>query len=61
MTIISIMYIIAGYWAANRTVYKNYVIVGDNVMNIFVRKIVVALLLGWILIPIAIVMTILGK
>ncbi len=55
-TIIFIIYIAAGWWAANRTIYANRVIFGQY-LNILVQKFFVVFLFGWLLIPIALIKT----
>ena len=47
-------------WAANKTIYANYVSFGSP-SQIFFRKMLPSMLLGPILIPVAIVKTIRGK
>lgn len=54
------IYMILGYWAAGRTIYKNYVMVG-TFTTIFMRKVITGLFLGWILIPIAIISVCVNK
>ena len=51
--ILFIIYVIAGYWAVNQTVYANKVLIG-TLTNIFFRKLTYAIFVGWILIPVAI-------
>ena len=55
-----IIYLILGYWATGRTIYRNRILIGSW-KSIFFQKIAVALLLGWILIPIAIVRLLMGR
>lgn len=54
------IYLILGYWAAGRTIYKNYVMIG-TFTDIFMRKLIAGLFLGWILIPLAIISVIVQK
>ena len=54
--ILFIVYIAAGWWAANRTVYANRVIFGQY-STIMMQKFIVVLLFGWALIPIALIKT----
>ena len=49
-----LVYIIAGWWAANRTFYANKTLFGI-IYAIWTQKFIVAMFLGWILIPIAII------
>lgn len=55
-----IIYMILGYWAAGRTVYKNQILIGTTT-SIIMRKVITGLFLGWILIPMAIVSIFLSK
>ena len=43
-----LVYIIAGWWAANKTLF-------GSIYAIWTQKFIVAMFLGWILIPIAII------
>lgn len=54
------IYMILGYWAAGRTIFKNYVLIG-SFTTIFMRKVIAGLFLGWILIPVALISLIFGK
>lgn len=54
------VYMILGYWAAGRTIYKNYIMFG-SFTSIFMRKAIAGLFLGWLLIPIAIISLIFGR
>lgn len=58
--IIVVIYLIAGYWAAGYVIYRNK-IVFKKVGQLFVEKVVWGAILGWLLIPVAIVMKLLGK
>lgn len=58
--ILMIIYMILGYWAVGRTIYANKIRVG-TMSNLFVSRVVMGTLLGWILIPVAIVSIFLGK
>lgn len=55
-SILLIIYIAAGWWAANRTVYANRVVFGQYT-TILMQKFMVALLFGWLLIPVALIKT----
>lgn len=55
-TILFIVYISAGWWAANRTIYANRVLFGQYTA-ILMQKFIVAFVLGWILIPVALIKT----
>lgn len=49
-----IIYIIAGYWATNQTIYANKIRIGSN-LYLFMSRLVWGAIFGWILIPWAIV------
>lgn len=57
MEILLVVYMIAGYIAAGKTIYANTIVFGglEGLGNHFIEKVVVGLLLGWILIPVAII------
>lgn len=55
-TIIIIAYAVLGYWAAGRTVYANKIRVGTW-NDLFINRLIVGCLLGWILIPVALIKT----
>ena len=59
-TILLILYVALGYWAANQTIYANKVMIGSW-GAIVGQKLTVGVLLGWILIPIAIIKLVMGK
>jgi len=50
------LYIILGYWATGKTIYANSILIG-NVGDIFVKRCVMGAILGWILIPVALIKT----
>lgn len=54
MPILLVIYIVLGWWAANRTVYANKVLFGSW-NAIVLQKFAVALFLGWLLIPVAVI------
>ena len=54
-SILVIVYIILGYWAANKVWYSKRVYLVSDGGKFFVQKMVVAIFLGWILIPVALV------
>lgn len=57
MEVLFIIYLILGYWAANRTIYANKIVFGTW-SAIFMPKFWVGMFLGWLLIPIALIKTI---
>ncbi len=59
--ILIILYIRYSYKAVNDLVYSKYTLYGKSVMDIVMRKCLTGLLLGWILIPIWIIKSILSN
>ena len=59
MTILFLIYWVAGYWAAGEVIYKNKIIIEYRIGTLFFRKIILGLMFGWILIPFAIIRNIL--
>ena len=49
-----IIYMVLGYWATGKTIYANQVMLGTW-NGIFMRRLCMGTLLGWILIPWAII------
>ena len=59
-TILLIIYIAAGYWAVNQTFYYNKIVIyrfGET----FPIKLLLGFLVGWLLIPVAILLTLIRK
>ena len=52
--LVIILYVALGYWAAGKTVYANAIRIGTW-GELFFRRLGVGVLLGWILIPIALI------
>lgn len=61
MEIIAVIYVIAGYWATGKTVYSNYVLYIGRPVDFFIRRVAVGTFFGWILIPVAIIKSMLGR
>ena len=61
MEILLIIYIVAGYWAAGKTIFANVGWFGDGWTTLIIWKLVVGSVIGFILIPIAIIKTVLGR
>lgn len=61
MPILLIIYMILGLWALNKVWYSKRVYLVRDSLLFNAKKFMIALLLGWILIPIALVLKILGK
>ena len=55
MLVLIILYGILGYWAAGKTIYRNYIMIG-NIHSIIAKKLTTGIFFGWILIPVAIIM-----
>lgn len=60
MMILVILYIILGYWATGKTIYANSVLIGAW-NDIFIKRCCMGAILGWILIPVALIKTFSGK
>ena len=58
--IIAIVYIIAGYWATGETIYANKILIGQA-GDIFIQRCVMGAILGWALIPVAIIKRIFSR
>lgn len=50
-----IIYLVLGYWATGQTIYRNRILIGTN-QGIFMERLISGAILGFILIPIAIVL-----
>ena len=59
MPILVIIYMILGYWAAGKTIYANKVVIYSGLIH--TNRAVYGFAFGWILIPIALLKTLLGK
>jgi hypothetical protein len=55
-----IIYLIFGYWATGKTIYANKIIVYQQ-GQLFLQKLIMGGLLGWILIPWAILKMIFSR
>lgn len=58
-TVIGIIYLVAGYWAANKVLYEGKTVFYTSELTLFMKKFVTGLAFGWILIPVAIIKSIL--
>ena len=58
--ILIIAYLALGYWATGKVVYANKVVFYAG-YTFFIRKVMWAFFLGWLLIPIAILKLLFGK
>ena len=59
--VLVIVYFAAGYWAVNKTIYANKVVVYSKIGDLFVQKVIWAVVLGWALIPAALIKKLLGR
>lgn len=53
-TLFVIIYAILSYWAIGQTLYANYIRVG-TLSNLFIIRLILGCLLGFVLIPIAVI------
>lgn len=60
MVILFIIYMVAGYWAVGKTIYANRIVFGTW-EKVFIEKFGYALILGWLLIPIALIKSLIGR
>jgi hypothetical protein len=58
--LIVIVYIIAGYWAVGKTIYANKIVFGTW-DGILMQRVVLGFVIGWLLIPVAIIKSLLGR
>lgn len=58
--ILFFIYMAFGYWATGRTIYANKILIGAGNV-IFMRRLIWGTLLGWLLIPVALIRMFLGK
>ena len=59
--ILLIAYMVAGYWAAGQTIYRNRIVFERKIGDYFVQRLGYGLILGWALIPIAIIRKLIGR
>ena len=59
-TALLIAYWVAGYWATGRTIYANKVVIYSG-NSFFLKRAALGLFFGWILIPIALILTLAKK
>lgn len=50
---VAIIYLVLAYWAVGYTIYANKILIGTG-YAIFCQKMAIGLLIGWILIPVAV-------
>ncbi len=51
--ILLILYLVLGYWATGKTIYKNKILIEFEFGAIFCKRVLMGAIFGWILIPIA--------
>lgn len=54
MTVLFLIYAIAGYWATGQTIYANKIIIYNTPGALFMRRLTLGIFIGWLLIPVAI-------
>lgn len=52
--IIGIAYVVLSYWAAGQTIYANKIRIG-SISDLFLNRLILGLLLGIVLIPVAVI------
>lgn len=60
MSIGVVVYVIAAYWAAGKTIYANKIVIG-SASSIFLQRVTIGFVLGVILIPLAIIKSLLER
>lgn len=56
-----ILYLILGYWATGKTIYANKIVFYSRVGDLFIQRLIYGAVLGWALIPWAIIKCISGR
>lgn len=60
MTIIFLIYVVLGYWSTGQTIYANKIIISTG-NTMFFRRLTYGTIFGWILIPVAIIKSLLFR
>lgn len=55
VTLLVFIYLAAGYWATGKTIYANKIIIYSSSTSLFIQRVVYGGLLGWALIPWALI------
>ena len=55
MIILFFVYMAAGYWAVGKTIWKDKIIIYTRWNDMFIKRMFLGTLLGWLLIPWAII------
>lgn len=58
--VLLLAYCIAGYWACGVTIYANKIRIGTW-NDLFLNRLIVGIILGWILTPVALIKSFLGS
>ena len=58
--IIILVYAALGYWACGKTIFANKIRIG-TASDLFLQRLILGVLLGWILIPIALLISIFSR
>ncbi len=59
--ILILIYVVFSYWAINKVWYSRYTYITSSITDFVLKKVILGALVGWFLIPIAILMTIFGR
>lgn len=59
--ILGIAYFVLSYMAVNKVWYSRHTYIVTNEVGFFIKKVAIGVAFGWILIPIAIIMTIFSR
>lgn len=60
MMLLFLIYMAVGYWATGITIYANKILIGTGT-GIFMQRLIMGTLFGWILIPVALIKTFGGR
>lgn len=55
-----IVYVILGYWATGQTIYRNKILIGTG-NGIFLHRVIIGALFGFVLIPWAVIAMLIRK
>lgn len=59
--ILMIIYMVLGYWATGKTIYANKIIFETRFGAFFLQRVIMGTILGWILIPWALIKMLLKR
>lgn len=60
MTLLVLLYVALGYWATGVTIYANKIVI-HAFGQLFIQRLILGTLFGWILIPVAIIKSLLAR